>query len=410
MPCDTCKYVKKSPELCSFDPDGDKRRKGALRRDVFNLRNYSGMLLKIMRSILYTHDPSMLKLIEHDFIDKLMARDQSEEEKILTTYNDRLDFEVSSGNAFFQHLEDKVIRLGRTSHLTPSNKVIHNINQPTWDVPAVELSRTHQILDLYFTWVHPCHTLFNKDIIYTLVNGSPHIQKLGGYTTELLVKAVLSVGCKYSEATSNLGDQYFEEAQTIYQENPKPTLSTIQALGVMSLRQIMEGNIDSARDLQSLMMSHIAALQLHHRRPVLNSSDKSELALKHVSEVTFWGCYNLHITLGVILGHPNTLPKSLITIDLPKANEIYENEPWRSDSRIAGFPITALVALTRLSYIVDDISRVWYNPTDEEKRIMPAKVEQLYLQLNNWLQTLPQQLQAVQHAYGQILPHVLNLQ
>lgn len=118
------------------------------------------------------------------------------------------------------------------------------------------------------------------------------------------MNAILALGARYSDLPEarkhkdnpfTAGDHFYEEAQRLLGYEDVPSLTKVQALGLMSLRQASCGNDMSGWHLSRLAMRTALDLGLH----MVDSQDRRADRLLHsnperqVSAATFWGCYTL---------------------------------------------------------------------------------------------------------------------
>lgn len=155
------------------------------------------------------------------------------------------------------------------------------------------------LLEMYFCWEYPTFASLSKEhFMYDYNSGTQR------FCSALLVNAVLALGARSSDAPEarknptdprSAGEHFFEEAKRLLGSEEVPTLATIQALGLMSLRQASCGKDASSvfYARQSLRMA--LDIDLHCQRPasrVINGTEFSQ-AEREVRIATFWGCFNL---------------------------------------------------------------------------------------------------------------------
>ncbi len=115
-------------------------------------------------------------------------------------------------------------------------------------------------LSLYFTWSHPWYLLFAEEIVIHALK-----DKSSKYCSPLLVNAILALGCQFSDRPearkdqnnpATVGDHFFEEAERLYHaEREHTSLTMVQALGLMAIRQGMKDRDSSGRAYNAIMMS-----------------------------------------------------------------------------------------------------------------------------------------------------------
>jgi hypothetical protein len=157
------------------------------------------------------------------------------------------------------------------------------------------------LLALYFCWEYPVFASFSKEhFLGDFNNGKRR------FCSPLLVNCILALGAQFSdlpEARKNpedpdsVGEQFYEEAQRLLGFEDLPTLTKIQSLGLMSLRQASAGNDMSSWHLSRMATRTAIDLGLHRR----NAQDAEEdhpahsVPERQVSAATFWGCYTLEV-------------------------------------------------------------------------------------------------------------------
>ena len=149
------------------------------------------------------------------------------------------------------------------------------------------------LLHHYFCWIHPFYQLFSRDyFLHDMGRGRME------FCSAMLVNAVLSIGCHYSDRSmaradpndpSTSGDRFFAEAKRLLDLTDKPSLTTVQALAVMSLRQVSHGRESNAYQLAGRCVRMALELGLH--LSVIGSGLRSSEV--EVRKVTFWGVFNL---------------------------------------------------------------------------------------------------------------------
>ncbi|KAF5239891.1 hypothetical protein FANTH_9773 [Fusarium anthophilum] len=193
-------------------------------------------------------------------------------------------------------------------------------NQQEWDHhPSAWTAITNNInlilhlLALYFCWEYPVFAPLSKKHFLQDFRDGRH-----RYCSPLLVNALLALGCRFStnliirtdsEDPQPAGDHFFKEAQRLFdQETDRHSLTTIQALGIMSIREANCGRGSESRYYagQSIRLAFEMGL---HRGP--DNGDQEELA---VQLATFWGAFSLDNASSLVTG---SLPNCSYTPHLP---------------------------------------------------------------------------------------------
>lgn len=161
-----------------------------------------------------------------------------------------------------------------------------------WTTIVNDVNLVQHLLALYFCWEYPTFASLSKEHFLRDFREGRH-----RYCSHLLVNALLALGCRFSnhpvaradlEDPGSAGDHFFRESLRLFsQETDRHSLTTIQALGIMSIREASCG-----RDLESSYYARESIrlafeMDLHH---TVNEGDQDELAVKLA---TFWGAFSL---------------------------------------------------------------------------------------------------------------------
>ncbi|XDG08116.1 hypothetical protein ABKA04_007731 [Annulohypoxylon sp. FPYF3050] len=170
----------------------------------------------------------------------------------------------------------------------------HEMKVPpgTWTTVSADSGLVSHLLALYFCWEYPTFASLSKE----------HFMKdfLSGrnrYCSPILVNALLALGCRFStqpntRANPNdsrtAGDHFFKESlRLFYRENNHHTLTTIQALGIMSIREASCGRDSESWYYAGQSIRLAIEMGLHRLQ---NDGDEDEIA---VQAATFWGAFAL---------------------------------------------------------------------------------------------------------------------
>jgi hypothetical protein len=163
---------------------------------------------------------------------------------------------------------------------------------PAWTTITNNINLILHLLAVYFCWEYPIFAPLSKKHFLKDFRDGRH-----RYCSPLLVNALLALGCRFStnlitransEDPQSAGDHFFKESQRLFdQETDHHSLTTIQALGIMSIREASCGRSSESRYYagQSIRLAFEMGL---HRTP--DKGDKEELA---VQLATFWGAFSL---------------------------------------------------------------------------------------------------------------------
>ncbi|KAL5603955.1 hypothetical protein FOVSG1_006705 [Fusarium oxysporum f. sp. vasinfectum] len=184
---------------------------------------------------------------------------------------------------------------------------------PAWTSITNNTNLILHLLALYFCWEYPIFAPLSKKHFLQDFRDGRH-----RYCSPLLVNALLALGCRfstnlitraYSEDPQSAGDHFFKESQRLFdQETDHHSLTTIQALGIMSIREASCGRSSESRYYagQSIQLAFEMCL---HRTP--DKEDKDEL---DVQLATFWGAFSLDNASSLVTG---SLPNCSYSPHLP---------------------------------------------------------------------------------------------
>lgn len=162
----------------------------------------------------------------------------------------------------------------------------------TWTSITNDVNLVQHLLALYFCWEYPTFASLSKEHFLRDFNEGRH-----RYCSPILVNALLALGCRFStqpmtKANPNdpysSGDHFFKESQRLFnEETDHHSLTTIQALGIMSIREASCGR-DSESWYYAGQSIRLAVEMGLHR--IHDDDDEDELA---VQSATFWGAFAL---------------------------------------------------------------------------------------------------------------------
>ena len=290
--------------------------------------------------------------------------------------------------------------------------------QKASDAPAVwfevpqDAEFVEHLLSLYFSWVHPFYTLYSREYFLRDMNCG-----YTDYCSAMLVNATLSYACHYSDRPTartdvsdptTAGDAFFAEAKRLLDKDERPCLTTVQALGVMSMRECSHGRESNGYQLAGRCLRMALELGLH--LSVIGSGLRASEV--EVRRTTFWGIFNMETICSVAFGRLSQLPRAAADIAKPNINDRSETLSWRpyEDTNLAlspsaeqpGRPMLFVDQLSRLSDISSDMINTFYAP---QERFTSRRVAQTYQQYESWYRNLPIAFRLENCS----LPHVLIL-
>lgn len=180
------------------------------------------------------------------------------------------------------------------SDLGPSSR--DQASRFVWTNVIQEEKIVQHLLNLYFCWEYPTFaSLSKKHFFHDFYRGKRR------YCSSLLVNALSCLGARFSKSravrgrtnANTVGEQFFEECKRLLEaDEGKLSLPTVQALGLMSLREASCGRnaVSLSYSRRSMQMALEMQLEkdLTHLDGVVFTSTERE-----VRAATFWGCFTL---------------------------------------------------------------------------------------------------------------------
>ncbi|KAK6860900.1 hypothetical protein PG995_004536 [Apiospora arundinis] len=196
-----------------------------------------------------------------------------------------------------------------------------------WTSVTEDADLVQHLLALYFCWEYPTFTTIHKEFFLAdFLNGRQR------FCSAALVNALLALGCLFSSwvgiATSlddfhTLGDQFFKESLRLTtQEINQYSLTTVQAFGILSIREARCGRNVESRYYAGQSMRLAVEMGLHQ---VGYDPDMGDTA---VSIVTFWGAFTLDNAWSMVMGLLPLSSRVPLLPSKPPTNADIEASPW----------------------------------------------------------------------------------
>lgn len=194
-------------------------------------------------------------------------------------------------------------RLLLGDEIDDSNPLTHHgpkLNDQSWTSATTDGELVEHLLALYFCWEYPIFATVSKEHFM-----EDFRKGYARYCSSLLVNALLALACRFSDKPKNIlnvdnhiaaGDVFFAEALYLYKsEQDHHKLTSIQALGVMSIREASFGRINESSFLSTQSIRLAIEMGLHERTTEENEdTDEEDNIEESVRRATFWGAYSLN--------------------------------------------------------------------------------------------------------------------
>ncbi|EJT79914.1 hypothetical protein GGTG_04996 [Gaeumannomyces tritici R3-111a-1] len=244
-----------------------------------------------------------------------------------TTWRDENRGSFSRVNTWVETMQQQQQQPQQTHYRQFEPVMAHDVPQvkipvETWTSLTPDISLVQHLLSLYFCWEYPTFASLSKEhFISDFQQGRPR------FCSSILVNALMALGCRFSSQPNtranpddpySSGDHFFKECQRLlYEETSHHTLTTIQALGIMSIREASCGRDSESWFYAGQSIKLAIEMGLHKIQDV--GGDEDELA---VQAATFWGAFALDHAWSLATG---SLPQSSSFIKLPPKPNIIDD-------------------------------------------------------------------------------------
>ncbi|KAI1778823.1 fungal-specific transcription factor domain-containing protein [Hypoxylon cercidicola] len=282
--------------------------------------------------------------------------------------------------------------------LAPLDSPEMKIAPGTWTSITTDPNLVSHLLALYFCWEYPTFASLSKEhFMKDFLKGTHR------YCSPMLVNALLALGCRFStkpntRANPNdprtAGDHFFKEAlRLFYREHNHHNFTTIQALGLMSIREASCGRDSESWYYAGQSIRLAIEMGLHRLQ---NDGDEEEIA---VQAATFWGAFALDHAWSLATGSlpqcscfPHLPPKPAIIDDIEASLWIPYTDDGAPLQRSCEQPSNVRSVYTcfcELSELVHQSLYVLHSPG---KPVTSRDLLSIYTQYLNWYDRIPEAL------------------
>ncbi|GFG20349.1 nitrogen assimilation transcription factor nit-4 [Aspergillus udagawae] len=259
------------------------------------------------------------------------------------------------------------------------------------------------LIDLYFTWEQPWYQIVDEDLF------RHSMAHRGRYFTPLLLYSILAMGSRYSDRVETRTDAndpntagrfFFEQAKTLlHREMERPSLTTIQALGLIGMFYIATG-ADAAGWLHHGMANRLSLDMGLNLDPAAFDRAVSmcpeEIQLRRQ---IYWTLYCHDKLSASYTGRVCSMLDVQGAVNLPS-----HAEPSSPRQRAIRSLQTALIQICQIHEKI--FMSLWGPKPTLNQRQRPAFLKSCLLDLKTWLYDLPPELRVDQPNH---LPHAYAL-
>ncbi|CAL3970830.1 unnamed protein product [Diplocarpon coronariae] len=207
----------------------------------------------------------------------------------------------------------------------------HPNSNEGWTSVTNDGAFVEHLMSLYFCWEYPTLASLNKEhFLKDMKAGNPR------YCSPLVVNALLAVGCRFSDQPEartdpkdkdTAGDAFFSEAERLLElENDWHSVTTVQALGLMSIREASCGRSSRGIFLSSQSVRLAIEMGLHFDVQDGGSDDaKTDHAVR---SATFWGAFSLDQVWSMAIGRLPHFSRNARLVTKPPIVDNVESSSW----------------------------------------------------------------------------------
>ncbi|KAH0543659.1 hypothetical protein FGG08_002097 [Glutinoglossum americanum] len=339
--CATCSAVYFSE--CEYDTQSDHRRKGALKRDLETLQERNDSLGIIFEAIKSASEAELAEIIQQ-------IRSNDDLELLAESLRHNVPLPEGSGSppSFEGDLSEIMGKptmdesgetryFGHTSSLSLTHQkdvpARSDVSSELWTKVTLDEGFIAHLVGLYFCWSHPFYPIIHKQSFL-----NDYAMGRTKYCSSLLVNVVLALACPLSdrpearvdpEDANTAGDHFFAEAKRLLDQDKQSSVTTIQALALMSIREPNHNRDSTGYGYMGRSLRMALELGLHLSYPAngpfaLSASDAE------ARRQTFWAVFTLETLWGICVGRLPQIPTSAISVENVRVTDcFFESKPWK---------------------------------------------------------------------------------
>ncbi|KAE8155053.1 fungal-specific transcription factor domain-containing protein [Aspergillus avenaceus] len=318
-------------------------------------------------------------------LDESLNFDQDGEMRYFGPASGRLQFQASSSNG----MNGSAVPISASKQVSNSFGYLDPIDPITAGIGVPKDVQDH-LIDLYFKWEQPWYAITDEQLFRDSMNSG------GRYWTPLLHNCILALGSRYSDRLdvrsdpddpNTAGKIFLEEAKPqLYREMERPSLTTIQALGLIGMAYIAMG-ADAAGWLHHGMANRLSLDMGLNLDPVefeeTNAMSQREIQLRRQ---IYWTLYCHDKLSSSYTGRICSMLDSQGAVNVPEYDDAGPDSPERIFQSLQ----KAMISVCRIQ---ENITLSLWGPKPLLKdHQRPVFLKSCLLDLRSWLYDLPTEL------------------
>lgn len=268
----------------------------------------------------------------------------------------------------------------------------------SWTGITADPALVQHLLALYFCWEYPTFASLSKEHFLKDFNDGR-----SRYCSPMLVNALLALGCRFSTQPNTRanpndpttsGDHFFAESLRLFaKESNHHNLTTIQALGIMSIREASCGRDSESWYYAGQSVRLAIELGLHR---LSGDGDSDELA---VQAATFWGAFALDHAWSLATGSlpqcscfPTLPPKPSVIDDIEASLWVPYTDNGAPLQRSCEQPSNVRSVYTCFCELSELVHKSLYVLHSPGKPVTSRDLLNTYTQYLNWYDKIPEVL------------------